>query len=59
MPLTIINNTMNTHAHTGTMMGFHTIALCVLALLIVGTIGTIWLVSFLFIFIFTCLPLIF
>jgi hypothetical protein len=59
MPSTIINNTVNTHAHTGTAMGFHTTTLHVLALLVVRTIGMIWLVSFLFTFIFTCLPLIF
>jgi hypothetical protein len=59
MPLTIINNTVNTHAHTGITMGFHTTALCILALLVVGTISMIWLVSFFLFFIFTCLPLIF
>jgi hypothetical protein len=58
MPSTTINNTVNTHTHTGTAMGFHTTALRVLALLVVGTVGGIWLVSN-FLFYFTHSPLIF
>jgi hypothetical protein len=46
-------NTVNTHTHTGTAMGFHTTALRVLALLVVGTVGGIWLVSNFFIFFYT------
>jgi hypothetical protein len=50
MPSTTITNTVNTHAHTGTAMGFHTLR--VLALLVVGAVGVIWLVSFYFFYFF-------
>jgi hypothetical protein len=52
MPSTTIN-TVITHTHTGTTMGFHTTALRILALLVVGTVGGIWLVSFLFFLFYT------
>jgi hypothetical protein len=42
---TTINNTLNTHTHTGTAMDIHTTTLRILELLIFGTVGGIWLVS--------------